>query len=93
MVGESGLDKTHPSTSLGTQVVNQSYQVSFVPMYHLVYILKTQEYIRKASTLYKNMEASDLIISDDIIYIAYELRYVRLFFHFSKNFMRKQRSF
>src|SRR5699024_839515 len=42
MMGPPGVGKTHLSTGLGIHAVNQGYQVSFIPMDHLVYILKTR---------------------------------------------------
>src|SRR5699024_4204339 len=53
------------STGLSIHAVNQGYQVSLIPMDHLVYILKTRDYITMSSTRYKRMEASDLTITDD----------------------------
>ena len=82
MMGPPGVGKTLLSTGLGIHAVNQGYQVSFVPMDHLVYILKTREYISKSRTRYKRMATSDLIIIDDIMYMAYEPQDAQLFFQF-----------
>src|SRR5699024_1627283 len=83
MVGPPGVGKTLLSTGLGIHAVNQGYQVSFVPMDHLVYILKTREYISKSRTRDKRMAASDLIIIDDIMYMAYEPQDAQLSIQFS----------
>jgi len=82
MMGPPGVGKTHLSTGLGIHAVNQGYQVSFIPMDHLIYILKTREYISKSNTRYKRMTASDLIIIDDIMYMAYAPQGAQLFFQF-----------
>ena len=79
-MGPRGVGKTHLSTGLGIHAVKQGYQVSFVPMDHLVYI--PREYISKSRTRYKRMAASDLIIIDDIMYMAYEPQDAQLFFQF-----------
>lgn len=52
MMGPSGVGKTHLSTGLGIHAINQGYQVSFVSMDHLIYVLKTREYINKSRTRY-----------------------------------------
>src|SRR5699024_10295245 len=68
MMGPPGVGKTHLSTGLGIHAVNEGYQVSFISMDHLIYILKTREYIKKSKTRYKRITASDLVIIDDVMY-------------------------
>src|SRR5699024_2935882 len=82
MMGPPGVGKTLHSTSRAIHAVNQGYPVSFVRMHHLAYILKTREYISKSRTRYKRMATSDLIIIDDIMYMAYEPQDAQLFFQF-----------
>ena len=82
MMGPSGAGKTHLSTGLGIHAVSQGYQVSFVSMDHLIYVLKTREYINKSRVRYKRMIESDLVIIDDIMYMAYEPKDAQLFFQF-----------
>lgn len=82
MMGPPGVGKTHLSTGLGIHAVNQGYQVSFVSMDQLIYVLKTREYISKSRTRYKRMTASDLVIIDDIMYMVYETQDAQLFFQF-----------
>src|SRR5699024_6746364 len=83
MMGPPGVGKTHLSTGLGIHAVKQGYQVSFVPMDHLIYILKTREYISKSRTRYKRITSSDLVIIDDVMYMAYETQDAQLFFQFT----------
>lgn len=71
-MGLSGLGKTHLSTGLGIHSVNQGYQVSFVSMGYLLYILKTRDYISKSRTKYKRITTSYLVIIEDVMYMAYE---------------------
>ncbi|WP_240378209.1 IS21-like element helper ATPase IstB [Bacillus piscicola] len=82
MMGPPGVGKTHLSIGLGIHAVNQGYQVSFVSMDHLIYILKTREYINKSRTRYKRITESDLVIIDDLMYMAYETQDAQLFFQF-----------
>jgi len=82
VMGPPGAGKTHLSTGLGIQAVNQGYQVSFISMGQLVYVLKTREYISKSRTRYKRITASDLVIIDDVMYMAYETPDAQLFFQF-----------
>lgn len=83
MMGPPDIGKTHLSTGLGIHAVNQAYQVSFVPMDHLVYILKTREYLSKSRKRYKRIASPDLIIIDDIMYVAYKPQDAQLFFSLS----------
>jgi len=82
MMGPPGVGKTHLSTGLGIHAVNQGYQVSFVSMDQLIYVLKTREYINKSRTRHKRITASDLIIIDDVMYMAYEAQDAQHFFQF-----------
>ncbi|MDX8047251.1 IS21-like element helper ATPase IstB [Gracilibacillus sp. S3-1-1] len=82
MMGPPGAGKTHLSTGLGIHAVEQGYQVSFVSMERLLYVLKTKEYISKSRTRHKRITTSDLIIIDDVMYMAYEAKDAQLFFQF-----------
>lgn len=82
MMGPPGMGKTHLSTGLGIHAVNQGCQMSFIPMDYLIYILKTREYISNSKTRYKRIIASDLMIIDDIMYMAYEPQEAQGFFQF-----------
>ncbi|GAA5464960.1 IS21 family transposase IS643 [Staphylococcus aureus] len=82
MMGPTGVGKTHLSTALGIHAIEQGYQVSFISMDRLIYVLKTKEYVAKSKTRYKRIEKSDLIIIDDVMYMAYEPQEAHLFFQF-----------
>ena len=47
-----------------------------------MYVLKTKEYTSKSKTRYKRIITSDLIIIDDVMYMAYEAQEANLFFQF-----------
>jgi DNA replication protein DnaC len=82
MMGPTGAGKTHLSIALGIHAVDKGYQVSFVSMSQLMYILKSREYISKSKTRYKRIVTSDLIIIDDVMYMTYESEEANLFFQF-----------
>jgi DNA replication protein DnaC len=82
MMGPTGVGKTHLSTALGIHAVEQGYQVSFISMDHLIYVLKSREYVSKSKTRYNRMIKSDLIIIDDVMYMTYEQHDAHLFFQF-----------
>ena len=82
MMGPTGAGKTHLSIALGIHAVESGYQVSFVSMSQLMYILKTKEYTSKSRTRYKRIVDSDLIIIDDVMYMTYEAQEANLFFQF-----------
>lgn len=82
MMGPTGVGKTHLSTALGIHAIEQGYQVSFISMDRLIYVLKTKEYVAKSKTRYNRITKSDLIIIDDVMYMAYEPQEAHLFFQF-----------
>lgn len=82
MMGPTGVGKTHLSTALGIHAIERGYQVSFVSMERLIYVLKSREYISKSKTRFKRIMNSDLIIIDDVMYMAYEPQDAHLFFQF-----------
>ncbi|WP_368502777.1 IS21-like element helper ATPase IstB (plasmid) [Alkalihalophilus sp. As8PL] len=82
MMGPTGSGKTHLSTALGIHAIERGYQVSFISMERLIYILKSREYISKSKTRYKRITTSDLIIIDDVMYMAYEPEDAHQFFQF-----------
>jgi DNA replication protein DnaC len=51
-------------------------------MDHLIYVLKSKEYINKSKIRYNRITKSDLIIIDDVMYMAYEQQDAHLFFQF-----------
>lgn len=82
MMGPTGVGKTHLSTALGVHAIEHGYQVSFISMDRLIYVLKTREYVAKSKARYKRIAKSDLIIIDDVMYMAYEPQEAHLFFQF-----------
>lgn len=81
LLGPPGVGKTHLATGLGIEAISQGYQVSFIPMGELVHILKTQEISRKSQIKLKRTIDSDLVIIDDLMYMAMDQREANQFFH------------
>jgi len=81
LLGPPGVGKTHIAIGLGMEAIQKGHQVVFIPMGELVHILKTKEFSRKSQTLYKRMIDSDLVIIDDMMYMAMDTKEANLFFH------------
>lgn len=80
LLGPPGVGKTFLAIGLGIEAIHKGHQVAFVTMGELVQLLKTQEFTRKAQLQLKRIQSSDLIIIDDIMYMAMDQREANLFF-------------
>jgi DNA replication protein DnaC len=80
LLGPPGVGKTHLSVALGIEAIHQGYQVSFLPMGELVHVLKTTEMIRKSQVRKRRILKSDLVIIDDLMYMAMNQHEANLFF-------------
>jgi DNA replication protein DnaC len=80
LLGPTGVGKTMISIGLGIHAINSGYKVHFVTMNDLVYILKTQEVLRTSRARYKRIVESDLVIIDDLMFMAMEKHEANLFF-------------
>ncbi len=80
LLGPTGVGKTMLSVGLGIHAINNGYKVHFVTMNDLVYILKTQDVIRTSRARYKRIIESDLVIIDDLMFMAMEKHEANLFF-------------
>jgi len=80
LLGPTGVGKTMLSIGLGIHAINNGYKVHFVTMHDLINILKTQEIIRTSRTRYKRIVESDLVIIDDLMFMAMEKHEANLFF-------------
>jgi DNA replication protein DnaC len=81
MSGPPGAGKTHIGIGLGVEAIHKGYKVAFSSMGELVHLLKTEEYIRKSQMQLKRIKESDLVIIDDLMYLAMDQREANLFFH------------
>ncbi|MDQ0157297.1 IS21-like element helper ATPase IstB [Robertmurraya andreesenii] len=81
LLGPPGIGKTHLSVGLGLEAINQGYKVMFITMGELVHALKTEEISRKAQTKMKRIRTADLVIIDDLMFMAMDQHEANLFFH------------
>lgn len=81
LLGPPGVGKTHLAVGLGIEAIYRGFKVSFLPMGELVRVLNTQDISRKSQTIVKRILNSDLVIIDDIMYMAMDQREANLFFH------------
>lgn len=81
LLGPPGVGKTHLAIGLGLTAIYRGFKVSFISMGELVPLLKSEEYLRKAQLQIKRVKEADLIIIDDIMYMAMDQQEANLFFH------------
>lgn len=82
LLGPPGVGKTLLAIGLGVEAIHKGFKVSFVTMDTLVLLLKTQEISRQAKGKMKRIIGSDLIILDDLMFMAMDRSEANLFFQF-----------
>lgn len=80
LLGPPGVGKTFLAVGLGIEAIHRGFQVYFVTMGELIQLLKTQEFTHKSQVQLKRLQASDLVIIDDLVYMAMDQREANLFF-------------
>lgn len=80
-LGPPGVGKTHLSIGLGIEALNQGYKVIFTTMGDLIQALKTEEITRKSNTRMKRIREADLVIIDDLMFMAMDKQEANMFFH------------
>lgn len=80
LLGPPGVGKTFLAIGLGIEAIQRGFQVYFVTMGELIQLLKTQEFTQKSQVQIKRIQASDLVIIDDLMYMAMDQREANLFF-------------
>lgn len=80
LLGPPGVGKTHLAISLGIHAINSGYKAIFTQMNDLIQWLKTQEIVRTAETKIKRIIKADLLIIDDLMFMAMEKTEANLFF-------------
>lgn len=81
LLGAPGVGKTHLAIGLGIEAIYQGYKVAFISMGELVHTLKTEEFTRKSQTRLKRIRDANLVIIDDLMFMAMDNREANLFFH------------
>ena len=61
--------------------IQHGFKIAFVTMGELVHLLKTREIIRKSQVRMNKIIDSDLVIIDDLMFMAMDKREANLFFH------------
>lgn len=84
-LGPPGVGKTHLSIGLGIEALNQGYKVIFTTMGDLIHVLKTEEITRKSKTRMKRIREADLVIIDDLMFMAMDKQEANMFFHLINN--------
>lgn len=80
LLGPPGAGKTLLAVGLGIEAIQKGFQVYFVTMGELIQLLKTEEFTHKSQIQLKRLRTSDLIIIDDVMYMAMDQREATLFF-------------
>ena len=80
-LGPPGVGKTHLAVGLGLEALYQGYKVMFITMGELIQTLKTEEISRKSQTKLKRIRKADLVIIDDLMFMAINRNEANLFFH------------
>ncbi|MHB8171928.1 MAG: IS21-like element helper ATPase IstB [Thermincolia bacterium] len=79
-LGPPGVGKTHLAIGLGIEAINKGYKVSFIQMDNLIHLLKTQEITRSGRAKMNRIITSDLVIIDDLMFMAMDRNEANLFF-------------
>jgi DNA replication protein DnaC len=88
-LGPPGVGKTFLSIGLGIEALNQGYKVIFTTMGDLIHVLKTEEISRKSKTRMKRIREADLVIIDDLMFMAMDKQEANMFFHLINNLYNK----
>lgn len=89
LLGPPGVGKTHLAIGLGMQAINQGYKVIFTSMGDLIHALKTEQITRKSQTRMKRIRNADLVIIDDLMFMAMDQHEANLFFHLINDLYNK----
>lgn len=81
LLGPPGVGKTHLAIGLGIKAIYEGYKVIFTSMGDLVHALKTEEITRKSKARLKRIRDADLVIIDDLMFMAMDQQEANLFFH------------
>ena len=79
-LGPPGVGKTSLAVGLAIEAINRGYQVTFTTMGDLVRVLNTQDLLTSSKNTIKKMLKSDLVIIDDLMYMAMNPQEANLFF-------------
>ncbi|WP_044747151.1 IS21-like element helper ATPase IstB [Bacillus alveayuensis] len=89
LLGPPGVGKTHLAIGIGLEAIYQGYKVMFISMGELVHALKTEEISRKSHTRLKRIRNANLVIIDDLMFMAMDQQEANLFFHLINDLYNK----
>jgi DNA replication protein len=92
LLGPTGVGKTFLSIGLCIDAIDQGYSAIFMTMGDLIKILKTETISRQAQIKLRRLNKADLIVIDDLMFMALTKQEANLFFHFI-NKLYEQTSF
>jgi DNA replication protein DnaC len=81
LLGPPGVGKTHLAIGLGIEAVRKGFKVAFTSMGNLIQSLNVQDVSRIARSRLKRIVESDLVLIDDLMFMAMNPREANLFFH------------
>ena len=80
LLGPPGVGKTFLAIGLGIDAIDKGYKVSFIQMDTLINLFKTQEISRGSRSRMKRITTSDLVIIDDLMFMAMDKNEANMFF-------------
>lgn len=89
LLGPPGVGKTFLAVGLGLEAIYKGFHVLFMTMGELLQLLKTQEYTHKSQVQVKRIQSADLVIIDDLMYMAMDQREANLFFQLINHLYEK----
>ena len=81
LLGPTGVGKTHLAIGIGIKAIQDGYKVAFISMGELIQVLKTEEMTRKSRLRLKRIREANLVILDDLMFMAIDRREANLLFH------------
>ncbi|WP_373754668.1 IS21-like element helper ATPase IstB [Jeotgalibaca porci] len=80
LLGPTGVGKTHLAIGIGIKAIQEGYKVAFISMGELIQVLKTEEMTRKSRLRLKRIREANLVILDDLMFMAVDRREANLLF-------------
>src|SRR5699024_6460962 len=79
--GRPGVGKAHLGVGLGIEALHRGYKVIITAMGEVVQTLKTEEITRTSQTRMQRIRSADLVIIDDLMFMAMNQQEANPFFH------------